>query len=206
MLTHMKKALHSGSCSQRLWFSLKKTAWPSVQHLAEKREIWSEKIGELSRKIYREVFHAKEGFSLNYSGNLPGLESRFWQSSEREMEQRRMLVGPHLDDFSFLFGEHQLKQVGSSGQIRSGVLSVMMAVMVLMRERNGSWPLWLMDDFDSELDTQRLGNVLHWVGDKGQVFLTSAADYAKIKVLWKELGLNENAIATFHCQDGSIRH
>ena len=89
-----------------------------------------------------------------------------------ERESRSCLVGPHRDDLLFLIDEKNARDFASQGQIRTAILAAKLAEREVFFQNSGEYPILLLDDVLSELDTQRQNYVLNKI-DRGQVFITS---------------------------------
>jgi DNA replication and repair protein RecF len=69
---------------------------------------------------------------------------------------------------------HSLKSFGSQGQQRSFVLALKLAELDYLQETFGETPVLLLDDIASELDRQRMMNLLTFVRQREvQVFITT---------------------------------
>src|SRR6185369_10604610 len=99
-----------------------------------------------------------------FTGQLPSpslelLQKSFWAKvsavEAAERKQRCSLVGAHRDDWAFVFGGHPLKGHGSQGEVRSALLALKLSEIELFRNETGHRPLFLLDDFSSELDRER---------------------------------------------------
>jgi DNA replication and repair protein RecF len=66
-----------------------------------------------------------------------------------------------------------LRSYGSAGQVRAAMISLKLAKLSLLREERGEAPLFLMDDFDSDLDEARAKAVAEHLHEGG--FQTLAA-------------------------------
>jgi len=75
--------------------------------------------------------------------------------------------GPHRDDFVAELDGADLRRFGSSGQIRAAVVALKLAKLVLLAERRGETPIFLMDDFDSDLDEVRTATLATYL-DQGR--------------------------------------
>jgi DNA replication and repair protein RecF len=88
--------------------------------------------------------------------------------------------GPHRDDLVVELEGVELRRFGSSGQVRLAVVALSLAQLSLLQEEKGEASLFLMDDFDSDLDdtrTSALATYLHDGGFQGLV-ATSKGDLA----------------------------
>lgn len=109
----------------------------------------------------------------------------------RELARRTTLVGPQLDDLQFQIDGHPVREFASRGQVRSVVLALKLAEMVVSRER-GLVPVFLIDDVSSELDAGRTARVVGLLSELGaQVFATTTDPGPLFAVLPREetLGL-----------------
>lgn len=89
--------------------------------------------------------------------------------------------GPHRDDLLVELDGIDLRRFGSSGQVRLAVVALSLAQLRLLQEDKGESSLFLMDDFDSDLDdtrTSALATYLHDGGFQGLV-ATSKGDLAE---------------------------
>ncbi len=98
------------------------------------------------------------------------------QSHRRaELEARQCLSGPHKDDMAIDIDGKSARQFASQGQTRTAALSLKLACRELFQEDTGEWPVLLLDDVLSELDSKRQAFVLERI-DGGQVFITCCED------------------------------
>ncbi len=93
----------------------------------------------------------------------------------REIEQGTTMYGPQRDDIHFMVNGKNAQAFGSQGQQRTTALSVKLAEIDLMKEQTGEYPLLLLDDVLSELDTVRQTHLLQAIQDKVQTFLTTTS-------------------------------
>jgi DNA replication and repair protein RecF len=96
--------------------------------------------------------------------------------SNRDAELGRgyTLYGPHVDDFKFLWGGRDLRQFGSEGEQRTGVLALRCAQVHAMKERTGRFPIVLLDDVFAELDHARSTALTALISAFDQIILTSS--------------------------------
>ncbi|MBU7567680.1 DNA replication/repair protein RecF [Weissella hellenica] len=107
--------------------------------------------------------------------------TRFEQLREREIIMGTTLLGPHRDDLRFEVNQHDVASFGSQGQQRTTALAIKLAEIDLMKEETGEYPVLLLDDVLSELDTNRQTHLLAAMQDKVQTFITtpSLSDVAR---------------------------
>jgi DNA replication and repair protein RecF len=81
------------------------------------------------------------------------------------------LIGPQRDDYELYINGLELKLYGSQGQQRTAVLSVKLSEIDIMREDTGEYPVLLLDDVMSELDSKRQEHLVNSL-EKVQTFIT----------------------------------
>jgi DNA replication and repair protein RecF len=101
-----------------------------------------------------------------------------------ETEERKVgfsLAGPHRDDWVFLLGGEPLKGHGSQGEVRSALLALKLAEVVLFQKVTGHQPLFLLDDLSSELDQKRRTFLLQFLMETDlQTFVTTTDDPSRV--------------------------
>ena len=90
-----------------------------------------------------------------------------------ELRRCQTLAGPHLDDLDFLIEGRPARNFGSQGQQRTLVLAVKLAQVDLVRELQGQYPLFLLDDVMSELDTHRRSRLFDLIQGGMQTIVTT---------------------------------
>ena len=165
----------------------------------------AQRINDMVRKVTSEqrllrVFYASswapkiEGLSLvnddfrplHFTGHgpLPSLElleQAFRKKASNleaaEWRAGHSLVGPQRDDWMFFLGDQPLKGHGSQGEIRSTLLALKISEIELFRSSTGHRPLFLLDDFSSELDQERRRFLLRYLSETDlQVFVTATEE------------------------------
>jgi DNA replication and repair protein RecF len=101
------------------------------------------------------------------------------QVSQREIQQRSCIFGPHRDDIAITLrnGSSQAidaRAYASQGQTRSIVLALKLGVIELLEsECAGESPIVILDDVDSELDRERSERLFSLIGsERRQIFIT----------------------------------
>ena len=123
----------------------------------------------------------QRAFSLDLLSQF--LTKELNQLAARERAYGSTLVGPHRDDLKMMFNGNLLKAYGSQGEVRSTVLAMRLAEVQSHREVSGIDPLLLIDDFSSELDSQRREFLLNYLCNiQSQIFLSTTEDLTMGKV------------------------
>lgn len=88
-----------------------------------------------------------------------------------EMKLHYTLTGVHRDDVSFFINGMAARDFASQGQIRSIALALKLSEAEIIRRKNKTDPVIILDDILSELDSVRRDYVIHHI-EKSQVFIT----------------------------------
>lgn len=83
-------------------------------------------------------------------------------------------VGPQRDDLIFLINGENLRSYGSQGQQRTGILALKLAELEFLHSETGEYPVLLLDDVMSELDSGRRLELLAFLQRESiQTFITA---------------------------------
>jgi len=74
----------------------------------------------------------------------------------RDRELGYTSEGPHRDDLRVELEGVDLRRFGSAGQVRAAMIALKLGKLSLLREERGEAPLFLLDDFDTDLDDARM--------------------------------------------------
>jgi len=92
---------------------------------------------------------------------------------DREKAYGMTLIGPHRDDFTFLLGGKDLAIYGSQGQIKSAILALKLSELLIFKEKDGDYPILLLDDIFSELDVEKRNKLIKYILDDVQTIITT---------------------------------
>ena len=155
-------------------------------------EIWDEKLAEYANKIYlyreefiekiknkikiihSEITNNKEEIKIEYLSDCRDKEEYL-----KLLKNRRKLdiikgyttKGIHRDDFMIYINEKEISIFGSQGQHRTAVLSLKLSELNIIYDEIGEYPILLLDDFMSELDSKRRKSFLENIKNT-QVIIT----------------------------------
>ena len=97
----------------------------------------------------------------------------------KEMAFGKTLIGVHHDDLEFLLDSNKLKDWGSEGQQKNSVISFKLAEIRIIKELKKDYPILILDDLFSELDNEKITNILNLIENGMQTFITTT-DISKI--------------------------
>ena len=138
--------------------------------------------------ILYKTYKKEENKSLKY----------FLDSIEEDKEKQKTSLGPHLDDFRILLNKQDIATFGSQGQNRLAILSMKLGLLKYINESNYENIVVVLDDVLSELDINKRKNLLNYLIDNNQVFITTAN---KLDV--ESIGLKN--IKFYEVKDGTIK-
>jgi len=97
----------------------------------------------------------------------------FEKRRNQELAFRRSVVGPQSDSIDFSLGDTDLRHYGSQGEHKLVLVVLKLAEGRYIAAGNPHTPIYLFDDLFAELDIKRSGQILDFLGDRSQIFITS---------------------------------
>lgn len=141
------------------------------QYAAEIYSRLTEGSETLSMEYYSSIFKTT---SIDFS-NVNELFSKYVAELENnldtEMKLRYTSAGVHRDDVNFYINGMAARDFASQGQTRSAALALKLSEAEIIRRKNKTCPVVILDDILSELDQIRRNFVINNI-DKSQVFIT----------------------------------
>lgn len=148
------------------------------------RAYYIEKLRQFAPSIHLEFSGGREELGLQYqtvhtiTDPLQPVPDLYLQLLEHmqahkraEWESKSCLSGPHKDDMAVTINGVSARTYGSQGQTRTAALSLKLAEREISRDDREEYPVLLLDDVLSELDSRRQEFVLNRISG-GQVFIT----------------------------------
>ena len=146
------------------------------------RKEFTELINPYVNDTFTEISDGKENINISYIPSAAAedfskekLFSTLLSLMNKKMQTEIMLgaavVGIHRDDYAFFINGKNAKNFSSQGQQRTAVISLKMAQAEIIKEHCGEYPVFLLDDVMSELDSIRRSYLSEKIRDK-QVIIT----------------------------------
>ena len=165
-------------------------------------DVWDEQLSNLSFNIYEYRKQYMEKFSnkindihkkITKSGKLEEIKIKYFSDGKTQEEFYKKIIssrendikrgftssGIHRDDFKIYINNKPVLNYGSQGQQRSAILTLKLTELEIIKEEIGESPILLLDDFMSELDSNRRNNFLENIKDC-QVIITCTDDIKDI--------------------------
>lgn len=147
--------------------------------LMQHRSRYLSELQHLLLQQYKWIAGTSETVALQYKPDVATtsadeLMETILAHQEQDLRYKTTGRGPHRDDLQFLINDRPLKGFGSQGQQRSFVLALKLAELDHLQQTFGEEPVLLLDDIASELDRQRISNLLTYLQQrKVQVLITT---------------------------------
>ena len=101
------------------------------------------------------------------------LIKRFKDNYQKELSVGKTLEGIHHDDIMFVLDNNNLKEWGSEGQRKNAIISFKLAEINVIYDIKGYYPILILDDLFSELDKEKITNLLGMLDRNVQTFITT---------------------------------
>jgi len=132
-----------------------------------------EKLKVHANNVHKILTSESEDLILSYQGYTAETENdlkllllkKYEESIDKDIKLGFTTVGPHRDDIKITSNGIDLRSFGSQGQQRTGALSLKLAELAVFKDNIGEYPVLLLDDVLSELDTTRQNKLLEIVSN-----------------------------------------
>ena len=159
----------------------------SASFIVKKRLESVKKLNMLANLMQRRISANAENLSISYEFHhgedksmteelLSWYNRKLRESVELDILRGSTSVGPHRDDLILEVNGINLRSFGSQGQQRTGVLALKLAELEFLRSETGEYPVLLLDDVMSELDSQRREQLLMFMKKEKIQTLITATD------------------------------
>lgn len=104
----------------------------------------------------------KEKIDIKYKNNL-----------NRDIILGKTTIGIHHDDIRFKMDGLNIKDYGSEGQQKNAIIAYKLCEIKIFKESRGTFPILILDDLFSELDKNKINNILNLISGDIQTFITT---------------------------------
>ena len=153
--------------------------------ICEIRKNFIDVFNEYVKKIYSDISEEKENVELIYKPNIENFSDKeifleeLGKNKEKELILGSSLKGPHRDDILININGKAAKFFASQGQLRSIILSMKIAESEIINDTKGEYPIILLDDVFSELDSKRREFLIKNLEGKQVIITLTNADIEK---------------------------
>ena len=138
------------------------------EYVIKERLKYFEKLNYYGVQVHKDITSNKENIEFKYQSTIKDLskiKENFYEalkkSRKKDIEKGISTIGLHRDDFSIFINNVDIKNFGSQGQQRTAVLTIKFASLRIIKEITGEYPVLLLDDVLSELDSNRQNYLLN---------------------------------------------
>lgn len=142
------------------------------EYIIRSRIEYIDKLNFYGAKIHKDITMQKENIEFKYQSSIKefdDIKNNFYdlliKNRNRDIERGISSIGPHRDDFSVFINNIETKSFGSQGQQRTAVLTMKFSSLRILKEVTGEYPVLLLDDVLSELDSNRKKYILSSIGE-----------------------------------------
>ena len=136
--------------------------------------------------IFNQIFAQELNMNLTYVSIGKTLEECLHMFPEvlskkmsQEIERKAALIGPHRDDLQIDLNDRSAKLFASQGQQRALVLCLKLAEMEIILNEKGEYPILLLDDVLSELDSSRRQYLMNYIRSSPKQTIITMTDGEK---------------------------
>lgn len=141
-------------------------------------------LSEIKKRIGDNYYQIFESGKLNldyvsdYSLSKDEILSKYKSSLKRDLFLGKTTFGIHRDDINFILDDLSLKDCGSEGQQKNAIIAFKLSEIEVVKNIKGYYPILIFDDLSSELDKNKINNILNMLSSKVQTFITTTSiDY-----------------------------
>lgn len=149
--------------------------------IIQKREDFIKILSTQVQTIYQSISSLQEQITLSYACFIKqevtyeGILLMYQKSRKRDIRYGMTHIGIHKDDMLLMMDEKEAAMFASQGQQRTIVLAIKIALVEVIKEQIGEYPVLLLDDVLSELDDHRKTMLLNILDKKIQTFITTTS-------------------------------
>ena len=168
----------------------------------ERRKHYISLINEQISGIYQQIV-GKGNLKLSYVSdfdkkNKKEILALYKKNLSRDLSFGKTNLGVHHDDFLFLLDGLDLKDYGSEGQQKNAVISWKFSEMAIFELERNVKPILILDDLLSELDKEKIRNILTFIHEEVQTFITTT-EIEKVEFL-----LGDKTFKKIHIKNGKL--
>lgn len=151
--------------------------------VARHRNMFLQRLNTLAQEVYQKISGPQEAMEIHYMSFFDvhepqlkeQLKAEYQVCEERDYRYAVTHLGIHKDDIQVCLNAQDAALYASQGQQRSIVLAMKIGLLQFIYQEIGEYPVLLLDDVLSELDSKRQTLLLDLVSDEIQTFITTTS-------------------------------
>ncbi len=144
----------------------------------EFRKMFIEDINKYIGKIYKKIFSIGKlevKYQSEFSKSSEEINELFNNNYHKELDYGKTLFGVHHDDIIFFLDKNKMKDWGSVGQHKNSIIAFKLAEIEVIKELKGETPILILDDLFSEIDDEKIKNIIDLLDKNIQTFITTTS-------------------------------
>jgi DNA replication and repair protein RecF len=145
--------------------------------ICENRKSYINLINKNIDNIYKKIAGSGD-LLVRYVSDFDGKKKEellklYNKNLQRDLAFGKTNIGVHHDDLVFTLDGLELKDYGSEGQQKNAVISWKFSEIAIFKEILDVTPILILDDLLSELDIEKIKNILSLIDSDVQTFITT---------------------------------
>lgn len=145
--------------------------------LYQNRRDFISKVSIYLSSIYARIT-SFEGLEIKYLSHYQDLSRNdiielYKGNFQKDLRLTKTSIGIHMDDLKFILNGKDLREYGSEGQQKNAIISYKFSELEIFKEITDSYPIFILDDLFSELDNEKVQNILNLLNSEIQTFITT---------------------------------
>lgn len=133
----------------------------------------NERIGEFYQKICN-ISDLKLEYVSDYKNfDRDKIVKKYKDNLTKDIMLGKTSFGVHHDDIKFKLKDFSIKDYGSEGQQKNAIIAYKLCKLEIFKQIRGEYPILILDDLFSELDREKINNILSLIDDDIQTFITT---------------------------------
>lgn len=153
-------------------------------------EIRKKFINDVSKSIsdnYLKIFEYGDlqiKYVSDFADSKENLLKKYDQYLKKDMLLGKTTFGIHRDDIEFELDGYSLKDCGSEGQQKNAIIAFKLSEIDIVKKEKEYYPILIFDDLSSELDKNKINNIISMFDEKVQTFITTTSiDYFSEQII-----------------------
>ena len=119
-----------------------------------------------------------DNLRLEYNSDYKNFDKELILNKYKSNVNRDVILGKtsfgiHHDDIKFKLDNYYIKDYGSEGQQKNAIIAYKLAELEIFNKVKGNYPILILDDLFSELDINKINNILNLINENIQTFITT---------------------------------
>ena len=146
-------------------------------YIYDKRKKFLQQVNSYLNTFYHKITGLDElviNYICTYEGkNKEEILNLMQKNLSKDLMLGKTSIGIHGDDLAFLLDGKNLKEYGSEGQQKNAIIAYKFSELEIFKEKTGFYPIFILDDLFSELDQEKVLNILKLLKSEIQTFITT---------------------------------